>query len=45
MNVLRYSVAPAVYARSPRPWLALRWRGGRVWVWVLIGRHAWRVGR
>jgi hypothetical protein len=43
MNIVTYSVAPAVYARSPRPWLALRWRGGRIW--VLAGRRAWGVGR
>jgi hypothetical protein len=44
MNIVTYSVAPAVYARQRRcGWLALRWRGGRIW--VVIGRRAWGVGR
>jgi hypothetical protein len=43
MTLVSFSVAPAVYARSPRPWACVRWRGGRVW--VLVGRWAWGIGR
>jgi hypothetical protein len=44
MTLVSFSVAPAVYARNRRgAWLALRWRGGRVW--IVAGRWAWGVGR